>query len=96
VFQTGPLTWQQMRERTVRSLVARTGEDVDAWNRRIAEHDFADETALRAWLGANGVTGYPQMLLMMERIGLSSPGDLDDDLDDEAVAVLRRAYEANA
>lgn len=51
-----PRTWREMRERTVRLLIERTGEDVGAWNRRIAE---------------------------------------PDDLDDEALAVLRRAYEAN-
>lgn len=64
-----PLTWQEMRERTVRTLVERTGEGIEEWNRRIAERDLPDETALRAWLAGEGVTGYPQMLLVMERFG---------------------------
>ena len=50
-------------------LIERTGEDVEAWNRRIAEHEFADEAALRAWLSEQGVNGYPQMFLVMERFG---------------------------
>ena len=29
----------------------------------------ADESTLRAWLNDQGVTGYPQMLLVMERLG---------------------------
>ena len=64
-----PLTWREMHDRTVRMLVERTGEDVEAWNRRVAEHDPPDEAALRAWLKTQGVTGYPQGLLVMERFG---------------------------
>jgi hypothetical protein len=57
VSRSGPLTRQEMRERTVRSLIARLG---------------------------NGTINL--------RICLSSPRDLDED----AVAMLRRAYHANA
>jgi hypothetical protein len=68
---------------SARLLVERTGEDVDAWNRRIAEGDFQDEARLRAWLSAQGVTGYAQTLLVMERFGypefmLASAGELID------------------
>lgn len=64
-----PLTWREMRDRTIRILVERTGEGVEEWNRRVAESDPPDERALRAWLTERGVTGYPQGLLVMERFG---------------------------
>jgi hypothetical protein len=64
-----PRTWQGMREWSAKLLRERTGEDVETWNQRIAERDFADEAALRSWLDEHGVTGYPQMLLVMERFG---------------------------
>jgi len=50
-------------------LLKRTGEDLAAWNARVAAEDFPDEASLRAWLETQGVTGYPQMLLVMERFG---------------------------
>ncbi|HEY7067094.1 MAG TPA: DUF5655 domain-containing protein [Chloroflexota bacterium] len=62
-------TWHEMREWIERLLRDRTGEDVAAWNARIAAREFADEAALRAWLAEQSVTGYPQMLLVMERFG---------------------------
>ncbi len=64
-----PRTWQEMRDWSVQLLRQRTGADVESWNRRIAEQGLADEAALRAWLGEHGVTGYAQMLLVMERFG---------------------------
>jgi Domain of unknown function (DUF5655) len=62
-------------------LKRRTGDDVDVWNARIFERGFADEASLRAWLAEQGVTGYPQMMLVMERFGypdflLASADDL--------------------
>jgi hypothetical protein len=42
---------------------------VDAWNRRIKAGRFKDEQSLRAWLTEQGVTGYAQSLLVMERFG---------------------------
>ncbi len=50
-------------------LVRRTGLDVNAWNARIQEQGFADEASLRRWLTDQGVTGYPQSLLVRERFG---------------------------
>jgi hypothetical protein len=42
------------------------------WNERIAAQPvIADEGALRAWLSSEAVTGYQQMLLVMERFGYS-------------------------
>ena len=61
--------WQAMQAMSARLLNERTGADVATWNQRIAAEHFADEPALRAWLTAQGVTGYPQSLLVMERFG---------------------------
>jgi hypothetical protein len=61
--------WKGMRDMSVRLLKERTGEDVDVWNRRVKKESFNDEKALRAWLTKQGVTGYPQSLLVMERFG---------------------------
>jgi Domain of unknown function (DUF5655) len=64
-----PRTWLEMRDRIERILERRTGEGVAVWSSRVAELGDVDETALRAWLTEQGVTGYPQMLLVMERFG---------------------------
>jgi hypothetical protein len=61
--------WQRMKTMSARLLKERTGEDVDTWNRRIRAEHIADEQRLRAWLTAQGVTGYAQTLLVMERFG---------------------------
>jgi uncharacterized protein DUF5655 len=61
--------WKGMRDMSARLLKERTGEDVDAWNRRVKKERFNDEKALRAWLTKQGVTGYAQSLLVMERFG---------------------------
>jgi hypothetical protein len=58
-----------MREQEIRWLVERTGDGLDAWNARVRAQDPADDAALRAWLANQGVTGYPAMLLVMERFG---------------------------
>jgi hypothetical protein len=72
-----------MTDMSARLLVERTGENVAAWNRRIAKETFNDENALRAWLTQQGVTGYAQSLLVWERFGypdhlLASAEDLID------------------
>jgi hypothetical protein len=61
--------WQGMQAMSARLLKERTGADVDAWNQRIKTEGFTDEQQLRAWLTAQGVTGYAQSLLVMERFG---------------------------
>lgn len=58
-----------MRELSTRLLHERTGQGVEAWNQRIRREGFADEPALRAWLAEQGVSGYVQSLLVMERFG---------------------------
>ncbi len=64
-----PKSWKQMRDRAARLLRSRTGQDVTAWNRRVAEAGLPDEQALRGWLDGQGVTGYGQALLVWERFG---------------------------
>jgi hypothetical protein len=54
---------------SARLLQERTGEDVEAWNLRVSERNPSDEAELRRWLTEEGVTGYPQSLLVMERFG---------------------------
>jgi len=61
--------WHETRAQWARMLEERTGEGVDAWNRRIEQAGIQDEDALRAWLERQGVTGYAQTLLIMERFG---------------------------
>ncbi len=62
-------TWETMKQRIHSQLLRQTGMSVDDWNGRIAAQSPADERALRHWLGANGVTGYPQTLLVWESYG---------------------------
>ncbi len=61
--------WEAMREMCARLLVERTGEDVEAWKRRIEQKRIEDENELRRWLDERGVTGYAQSLLIWERFG---------------------------
>lgn len=62
-------TWEPMRQRIHSQLVRQTGGSVDDWNTRIAAETPADEAGLRTWLGEQGVTGYPQTLLVWETFG---------------------------
>ena len=67
--QPRPRTWLEMRERIEKILERRTGEGIAVWVGRVAELGDIDEPALRTWLTEQGVTGYPQMVLVMERFG---------------------------
>jgi hypothetical protein len=60
---------EAMRAMMARLLKERTGEEVESWNRRIRDHGFKDETALRQWLAHQGVTSYAQTLVVMEHFG---------------------------
>jgi hypothetical protein len=62
-------SWQEMSARVRAQLERDTGEGVDAWNARIREAGPSDEPALRSWLAARGVTGYPAMYLVYETFG---------------------------
>ena len=61
--------WKGMKIMSARLLQERTGQDLGTWNQRITAAEFTDEQQLRAWLTAQGVTGYAQTLLVMERFG---------------------------
>ena len=61
--------WQEERALWIRVLEQNTGEGVEPWNRRILNEGLSDEQSLRAWLTQQGVTGYAQNLLVMERFG---------------------------
>jgi len=61
--------WGQMRDWSAGLLLRKTGHDVAEWNRRVAESGISAEAELRDWLKERGVTGYAQMLLVMERFG---------------------------
>jgi hypothetical protein len=58
-----------MRERIEQILIRRTGDDVDVWSARVRELGEVDEARVREWLTAQGILGYPRMLLVMERFG---------------------------
>jgi hypothetical protein len=63
-------TWADMRTAIAERLVGQSGHDIGWWNKRIAaEPGLDDAAALRDWLTGRGVTGYQQMLLVMERFG---------------------------
>jgi hypothetical protein len=62
-------SWKEMRAQIVRQLEDRTGFDVSQWNRRVADEGLGDERSLRVWLGEQGISGYPQTLLVWERFG---------------------------
>ena len=61
--------WEEMKVMMARLLVERTGDDLATWNERIQSLGFPDESSLRAWLAQQGVTGYAQTLLAMEKFG---------------------------
>src|SRR5216117_3814172 len=61
--------WEGMRAMSERLLEERTGKGVATWNRRIKKEGLDDEKSLRAWLTKQGVTGYAQTPLVMERFG---------------------------
>ncbi|NUT97198.1 MAG: hypothetical protein HOY78_34775 [Saccharothrix sp.] len=61
--------WREMVDWSADLLVRSTGEGVPEWNRRVLESGVASEPELRDWLRAQHVTGYAQMLLVMERFG---------------------------
>lgn len=69
---TQVLDWGRNLAMWKRVLINQTGEDVEIWNARVAKQQFVDADALRKWLSDQGVTGYAQSLLVMERFGFPS------------------------
>lgn len=75
--------WGPMMDQSARLLKQRTGVGLEEWNKRVLETGITDESVLRSWLADHGVTGYAQMLVVMERFGypaflLASADDLID------------------
>jgi hypothetical protein len=62
-------SWSGVREWSAELLRSRTGEDVAAWDGRVAATGLDDEQSVRGWLAQHGVTGYAQALLVWERFG---------------------------
>lgn len=58
-----------MYERIAAQVKRDTGNDVAAWNERIKERGPSGAADLKAWLNAQGVDGYPAMLLGFETFG---------------------------
>lgn len=63
------LDWSRSREMWIRVLEKQTGNGLDYWNQRVRQEEFKDEQGLRTWLKEEGVTGYAETLLVMERFG---------------------------
>ena len=61
--------WRQMIDSSADLLARRTGVDLPTWNARVLDSDIADEPALRRWLSDQGLDGYAQMIVVMERFG---------------------------
>jgi len=62
-------SWAEMMRWCAELLEKRTGAGVPEWNERVRQSGMETEPSLRAWLAERDVTGYPQMLLVMERFG---------------------------
>jgi hypothetical protein len=58
-----------MRTGIEQRLLRMTGVDVATWRDRMAATGLESEPEVRSWLGERGITGYGQMLLVMERFG---------------------------
>lgn len=66
---SGTKSWQEMWDWTTELLRRKTGEGLDEWNTRVRDTGIDNEADLRDWLKRQGVEGYSQMLLVMERFG---------------------------
>jgi len=61
--------WRRTKAMWISVLEKRTGEGLNAWNRRIRKQTFDDARQLRVWLSGQNVSGYAQQLLVMEHSG---------------------------
>ena len=90
--------WGEMLAGIERRLVATTGDDVATWSERVRAAGLATEPEVREWLAERGITGYGQMVLVMERFGYpdfftAAPDALVDGQYEEKPA-LRPVYDA--
>jgi Domain of unknown function (DUF5655) len=78
-------------------LVAATGDGVTAWAERVRATGLETEPEVRAWLTERGITGYGQMVLVMERFGypafLTASADELVDAQYAAKPALRPVYD---
>jgi hypothetical protein len=61
--------WGHFRAQIAQMLLRRTGHSVEEWSDRVREAAPPNRRALYEWLTAQGVTGYPRMLLGYEHFG---------------------------
>lgn len=62
-------SWAEMLTGIEQRLVRTTGDDVATWRDRVAATGLETEPEVRGWLAERGITGYAQMMLVMERFG---------------------------
>lgn len=61
--------WNSNRDMWIRVLKQQTGKGLAYWNAQVTQEDFTSKQSLRAWLGDQGISGYAENLLVMERFG---------------------------
>ena len=62
-------SWAEMLTSIEQRLIAATGDDVATWAERVRKTGLQTEPEVRTWLADHGITGYGQMVLVMERFG---------------------------
>ncbi len=91
-------SWAEMLGAIEQRLIATTGDDVATWSARVRGTGLGTEPEVRAWLAERGITGYGQMVLVMERFGypefLTATADELVDAQYAAKPALRPVYEA--
>jgi hypothetical protein len=91
-------SWAEMLTAIEQRLVRTTGEDVATWRDRVAATGLETEPEVRSWLAERGITGYGQMLLVMERFGYPEflTAGADELIDGQYAAkpALRPIYDA--
>ncbi|MGY1814897.1 DUF5655 domain-containing protein [Blastococcus sp. SYSU D00820] len=91
-------SWAEMLAGIEQRLVASTGDDVATWAARVRGTGLGTEPEVRAWLAERGITGYGQMVLVMERFGypdfLTATADELVDAQYAARPALRPVYDA--
>lgn len=96
--RTSTRSWAEMLAEIEHRLRSTTGEDVAGWNARIRETGLETEPEVRQWLAGHGITGYAQMLLVMERFGypdfLTATADELVDAQYAGKPALRPVYDA--
>jgi hypothetical protein len=91
-------SWTEMLVAIDQRLRASTGGDVATWAGRVRETGLGTEPEVRAWLAERDITGYAQMILVMERFGypdfMTATADQLVDAQYAAKPALRPVYGA--